>query len=396
VKFGGSFWRRLRGNRGPLSDDRGSARRPGDFAPDELAAKKSALADAVRKIARAEVVLNATASSEASAVKNPDLVVCFDVLTQVTSLSDYQTALDALTRHGVPILLSGLDFPPMPGITHLHFFEALSTSLETRCFIAFPVDSYDGVSVLVAIPSASISPRDIAPKTLRTAIDLSPTPLLLFESIVRSRALLGFFPDHLPRCIEYSWIATHLPHYSSLRVVDVGAGVSVLPFMLADRGHRVLTADPHSIVRRLDEKNSWTEWGYLDYSQIDDRITSLNLPYQDLPDNREFDAVVSVSVVEHLPREIRYACIRKAYRQLRSGGMLLLTVDTEPFSNRLWNYSEGILVDDASVHGTVEDLTREVMEAGFTIELLESLDRVPLARVGMARIKARKAMQKSP
>jgi cyclopropane fatty-acyl-phospholipid synthase-like methyltransferase len=111
-----------------------------------------------------------------------------------------------------------------------------------------------------------------------------------------------------------------------------------------------------------------------------------------LPDNREFDAVVSVSVVEHLPREIRNACIRKAYRQLRSGGTLLLTVDTEPFSNRLWNYSEGILVDDASVHGTVEDLTREVMEAGFTIELLESLERVPLARVGMARIKGRKTL----
>ena len=162
--------------------------------------------------------------------------------------------------------------------------------------------------------------------------------------------------------------------------------------MLADRGHQVLTVDPHSIIRNLEDKATWTEWGFLDYAQIDSRVASLNVPYQDVPDERQFDAVVSVSVVEHLPREIRIQCIRKAYRQLRPGGTLLLTVDTEPFSKQLWNYSEGILVDEASVHGTVEGLISEVAEAGFTIELIESLDRVPLARVGMARIKARKPM----
>ncbi len=172
--------------------------------------------------------------------------------------------------------------------------------------------------------------------------------------------------------------------------MDIGSGVSVLPFMLVERGHRVLTIDPHSIVRSLEEKSSWTEWGYLDYSQIDARIESMNVPYQDLGDDLEFDAVVSVSVVEHLPQAIRNRCIRKAYDQLVPGGTILLTVDIEPFSRRLWNYSEGIKVEDQAVHGTVDDLVLELTGAGFELELFEMQDWVPLARVGMARFKARK------
>lgn len=322
---------------------------------------------------------------------NPDLIVCFDSLTRVASAEEYQAVLATLAQYKAPLLMSGLDFPPMGNTTQLNYFEPIASSLADLDFAVFPLDCYNGLSVFVAIPSESISPRDITPKTLRTAIDVSASPQLLFEAVVRSRRLLGFFPDHLPRCIEYPWVAKNLPEHGKLKVIDVGAGVSVMPIMMAERGHRVLTVDPHSIVRDIGNKTSWTEWGFLDYSQIDHRIASLNAAYQDLPDDLTYDAVVSVSVIEHLPRQIRNQCISKAYRQLVPGGTLLLTVDTEPFSKRLWNYSEGILVDDPGVHGTVDDLVREVTEAGFELQILELQDRVPLARVGMARINARKA-----
>ena len=128
VKFRGSFWQRLRGNRVPKPDNHGNAQPSADPAPDERAVRKSALADAVRTIVRAQDVLDAGSDAGKSAAAAPELIVCFDALTQMTSLSEYQSALDALTRHGVPMIVSGLDFPPMPGITHLHFFEALSTS----------------------------------------------------------------------------------------------------------------------------------------------------------------------------------------------------------------------------------------------------------------------------
>ena len=358
---------------------------------------KSALVESVRTSIDAHSVVNVGGDNgsllaDFSRIEglDPDLIVCFDSLTRLASATEYQVALENLVCHRVPLLLSGLDFPPMGATAPLNFFEPLSTSLIALDFVPFPLGCYDGLSVLAAIPAASISPRDITAKTLRTAVDVSASPQLLFESVVRSRRLLGFFPDHLPRCIEYPWVTTNLPQDRNLSVVDVGSGVSVLPFMMAERGHSVVTVDPHSSVRSLREKASWTEWGFLDYSQIDSRIASWNLAYQDLPDDSTYDAVVSVSVIEHLPRSARIRCLEKAHRQLVPGGTLLLTVDTEPFSKRLWNYSEGVLVEDAGIHGTVDDLVREVADAGFELEVLELQDRVPLARVGMARVGARK------
>ncbi len=324
---------------------------------------------------------------------HPDLVTCFDRLIYLSSASAYQAAIDDLTGYGSPLLVSGFDFAPMLPDPATYFHQPLSRSLEEKGYTAIPLGAYEESVVFIALPPAmGAAARDISTTTLRTAVQIVPEPSLLFEAVVSSRAKLGFFPDHLPRCIEYPWISSNLPQRPALRILDAGAGVSVLPFMLAERGHDVTTIDSHSLIRILETKATWNEWGYLDYGLIDPRIRSFNVPYQDTEDNLALDVVVSVSVIEHVPNSVRKAWIRKAYRQLVSGGALLLTVDTVPFSRQLWNFSEGKQVEDPGVHGTVDDLARDLSETGFVVDSVEHRDWLPLTKIGMARFKAHKPL----
>ena len=145
------------------------------------------------------------------------------------------------------------------------------------------------------------------------ALPLVQKPILLAEAVVRSRSTIGFFPDHLPRCIEYPWIVERLESTTALSVFDAGAGVSVLPFMLADRGHLVTTLDPHELIRNGTPREAWNEWGYLDYSEFHSGIQSRQIPYEETGADEQIDAVVSVSVIEHLPADTRPAAGHQPY-----------------------------------------------------------------------------------
>lgn len=93
-------------------------------------------------------------------------------------------------------------------------------------------------------------PHDIGPADLTAMVALAPDPQRLRDVVAASRKILGFFPAHNPRALEYPWIIAQLPeNLQGLRLLDVGAGVNVLPFMLADRGVAVVTLDNHQIGR---------------------------------------------------------------------------------------------------------------------------------------------------
>ena len=325
-----------------------------------------------------------------------DMVVCLDVLIHLSSGQAYQAFVKNLLSYGVPVLLSGFDAQPVDLGPMTYFQEPLSTTISAYGYIAIPVEAYRGLTAFIALPqqaeASSISTRDIQASTLIDAVPLVSEPLLLVEAIFRSRKMLGFFPDHLPRCIEYAWIVQQFSDDRPLSIVDAGAGVSVLPFMLSARGHHVITIDPHTMKRNEMAQDLWNEWGYLDYSLLDRRIQSQNISYQDTSDSLKLDAVVSVSVIEHLPYRIRKLWLEKACRQLVRGGRLLLTVDTVPFSRELWNYSEGQLVDPPEDHGSIDTLIQELSEVGFKVEHVEHATWLPKSRVGMARICASKVL----
>lgn len=318
-----------------------------------------------------------------------DLTVCLDLLIQLQEPERYQNAVKHLAESDAALLISGFDDRPVQCAAMNYYHEPLSQTLERYGRTGIPIDGYgDLIVFLVLPPKQTPLPRDLQESTLRMSLPLVQKPILLAEAILRSQSTIGFFPDHLPRCIEYPWIVERLESTVPLRVFDAGAGVSVLPFMLADRGHAVTTLDPSEFSRNGTPKETWNEWGYLDYSEFHPGIRSRQIPYEESAADEQVDAIVSVSVIEHLPAKIRRAWIALAGHQLVKGGSLLLTVDTVPFSDDLWCFSSGEPVEDNEIHGTVQDLLGEISDAGFSINEFERSAWLPCSRVGMARIHA--------
>lgn len=328
---------------------------------------------------------------EAPAPGGADLTVCFDLLIHQPNRSSYDAAVGHLAQGEGALLVSGFDAPPVDFGPMTYFHEPLSVSLQRHGRTGIPLDSYRETAVFLALPEGSPRvARDLTDTTLGRSLPLVQHPHLLAEAIVRSRSTLGFFPDHLPRCIEYPWVLERLESSRPLRVVDAGAGVSVLPLLLADRGHRVTTVDAHPLVRKGTAPETWNEWGFLDYSDLHPRVRSEQIAFEDFEANTDIDAVVSVSVVEHLPATVRREWFENASRQLVPDGRLLLTVDTVPFSDQLWCYSEGNLVEDPEVHGTLQGMLQELDEVGFRVGEVERSLWLPCSRVGMARVSAQR------
>ena len=76
----------------------------------------------------------------------------------------------------------------------------------------------------------------------------------------------------------------------------------------------------HPLHRDPADRSRWTEWGFLDYGALDPRITSINAPVEALEGAAPFDAACSVSVVEHLPADVRRAALARIAALLRPGG----------------------------------------------------------------------------
>ena len=190
---------------------------------------------------------------------------------------------------------------------------------------------------------------------------------LLDELRNLSKHKLGFFPVTSSRAIEYPWFAERLRRCSQKRILDVGAGVSVLPIWLASHGAKVITVDSHPCVRNLSSQSGWNEWGFLNYGLLDPRLESHNVSITDFRPRDHFDYIYSVSVIEHMPRAVRIQAIARMATLLRANAVMLLSIDLIPETELLWNMSEGQIVDDSEAHGSLYDLRVEIENTGLTI-----------------------------
>jgi 2-polyprenyl-3-methyl-5-hydroxy-6-metoxy-1,4-benzoquinol methylase/predicted SAM-dependent methyltransferase len=330
----------------------------------------------------------------AAPVEKADLTLCLDLLIHMPTLEDYSAAISNLCQCEGALLLSGFNFPPADTGPMTYFHEDIMGSLARMNRPGIPIGGYRELTLVWVPPvSPTNNPRDIQADTLEASIPFTCDWLLLSESLACAKKLLGFFPDQMSRCIEYPWVVNQLKDKAGLRILEVGAGVSPLPLMLASRGHKVLTVDSHGIERKLEDSKHWNEWGFLDYSKIDSRISSVNKCYEAGIARGEIDAFVSVSVIEHLPQKVRKKWLLDAHNDLANAGILLLTVDLMPFSNSIWNRSEGQIIEAEEEHGTLDDLLGDIQNAGFEVQKVESSSWLPKSRVGLAMVMASKITQ---
>lgn len=141
--------------------------------------------------------------------------------------------------------------------------------------------------------------------------------------------------------------------YSPARVLDFGGGATLPVFFLADRGCNVLSLDIDTALtdftNRVARERGWLLRG----STVDITATAMAAGGQASNELGEFDAVISFSVLEHIPKHLQAVAVERLAQRLKPGGVFALTFD----------YGE-----DAPVEGAVrseEEVARLVAATGL-------------------------------
>lgn len=300
-----------------------------------------------------------------------DYAICLDVLIHQSAAEQFDDLLKHLIRvcrKGV--FVSGYSCEnPNSGIVFTH--RSLSDALRKNPDIneVIEIGSYRDVNLYLALKQGGMPKTDADASIADIAFGCNETaewPLLL-DLVRLSREELGFFPKTIIRTVEYPWFARRMISDRDRRVLDIGAGVCALPLWLSREGCSVVTIDFSPNVRELESKQRWNEWGYLDYGQIDPRISSHQINALNFEPDKPFDTIYSVSVIEHMPAEIRRGILAKLPNWLAPGGRVLFSIDLVPGTDDLWPLSEGKTVDPPGKHGTFPALIAEIENSGLRI-----------------------------
>ena len=304
-------------------------------------------------------------------IKEADLVMCFDVLIHQGSQKDFEDTVKGIVDKARKRVIIGAYNNTPEFSSHITYYYN-SIQEEISKYGKFNeiaiVGSYRDITVISATKRVNDHKRDITSEKLTKGFAEVSRPDLLQYLVDISRHNFGFYTTHYPRVFEYTWLLEQLEHVKEASVLDIGAGVCPLPLALTDYGMKVTTVDYHPTVRKKETLNEWNEWGFLDYAMFDPSITSHNQNFSEFTSSSKFDFMYSISVIEHMPKEIRRQVLKKAKDLLKIGGKLLLTIDLVPNTNNLWNLSEAKEVEPIKVHGTISTLKKELKKLGFAIE----------------------------
>ena len=230
-----------------------------------------------------------------------------------------------------------------------------------------------------------INPRHLSDEHLEKLSAYTEFPDTLRSLHAEALRDIGFFTLHPTRSVEYPWVVRRLEDFKPSSVIDVGAGVSIVPLHVSKSGASVVTVDYSRTVRSLATRPTWTEWGFLNYAQLDPAIASYNMPLSEAPVQAgSMDALYCVSVIEHMPKKLRVEMLRSAAVVVRAGGRAFITLDLRPGTRQLWNWDRGTKVEDDATHGSIEDFFAEAHAEGWHLLSHSIVKDIPGARTDVA------------
>lgn len=157
--------------------------------------------------------------------------------------------------------------------------------------------------------------------------------------VMRSIGEFGFQANNTIRTFEYPWCYDVAKCTPGMKVIDVGAGASGLPFLLAKEGVHVTAVDPLPAVPGAD---CWA-FTQKDYARLNqafgNKVTYIPkfLEEAALP-AASFDRVFCVSVIEHVPPSVVPPLMNEIRRLLKPGGLFITTIDlfnnVTPFTDK--------------------------------------------------------------
>jgi len=328
--------------------------------------------------------------------ESADLVICLDVLIHQKDRDEYFRTLRALSQVAQQrLIVSGYDKEPeieyFSDICAYH--EPISKSIRDIGVFneVVAIGHYRGLAFIVAdktITGPKFHPSDLPSAALNEIISYVDRKAFLRLIMDISRDTLGFYTKTSIRAIEYPWAFARIIEIARGMVLDIGAGVSPLPILLAAKGYSVTTVDFSSIRRNAisDDRIDWNEWGFLDYSDIISTITSYNEDILRYSPKQLFDVIYSVSVIEHMPRQTWEKLLRLVAKWLKPGGRLIITLDLVPNTDFLWNFSGGLEVESISRHGTLQDFRKNLHRNNFIEKDLRVVKGIPFSRTDVVLI----------
>lgn len=184
-------------------------------------------------------------------------------------------------------------------------------------------------------------------------------------------AFRGWFTGHPTRYWEYPWVwreAKARAGRVSEAAADYGAGKSPMPLALSRSGYRVTVVDPAQL-ETMEGKSRGNEWDFVDYSRWGIPTHRAGMEAEVFAPG-SIGLAVSVSVIEHLPAQIRREGLARVAQALEDGGCAIMTADLCRGTRLLWNrVVEEIEPED--VHGTLDDLLAEAAAVNLKLERFE-------------------------
>ena len=143
------------------------------------------------------------------------------------------------------------------------------------------------------------------------------------------------------RAFEYPWAVDALGDVHGATVLDLGGSLCGLQFVLDKAGADVINVDPGENAEGMGWPCTEASMQYLNHlfgTKV--RLVNTTLEKAGLREE-SVDAVLCISVLEHIPAEGRPSLLQEIMRILRPGGKLICTVDLfldlYPFSDEMQN-----------------------------------------------------------
>jgi SAM-dependent methyltransferase len=148
--------------------------------------------------------------------------------------------------------------------------------------------------------------------------------------------VFAFQANNSTRVVEYPW-AYHAGQTSAgLRVLEVGAGLSGLQWVLSLEGCEVTTVDPGTEPYHAWDGSPEVHAGLNRAFGTDVELVLARAHEYDAPDG-SVDRIFCISVIEHMDDDAAVAAMANFGRLLRPNGLCVLTVDLcldiEPFTD---------------------------------------------------------------
>ncbi len=198
----------------------------------------------------------------------------------------------------------------------------------------------------------------------------------------RLRGPFAIQPNNDTRTFEYPWAYYAATPRPGMRVVEIGGGLAGFQFVLDLAGCAVVNIDPGLEANGVGwpcDEGSMRKLNARFGTQVDLRPTVAGRAGLD---SGVYDRVFSISVLEHLPDEDIHEAMECAFRWLKPGGLMIMTVDLSlnlyPFCSRR-----------ANEYGCNQDLYRIVTQQPFEMVYGDPAELYGFAEFNVDRILCR-------